>query len=388
MLSSTFSFVNIVAVFLVKIPKLSFLTNQAALWVTIWLSSTATLAQPAPSLTRFTFQRGLFGTQFMAILYAPDSAAARLAYDAVSARMDSLNQIMSDYLDGSEINRLSQTAGQHRFVPVSPTLFTVLTKAKTIAQTSGGRFDFTIGPLSQLWRRAVRRGEFPTARQRRKARQSVGYQLVDLDSVTQSVRLRRPGMKLDLGGIGQGYAVDVAAQVLRGSGIRAFLLDLGGDVLAGDTPPNQPQGWRVSIGSGHASPGSTSPKKATNQPIFADDTLTIFLKNAAITTSSDTYRFLEHRGRRYSHVMNPRSGLGLRHFVRATVLARNGTHADALTKVFSVAGIQKSQRLLRRFPGAELYILENRHGVMRSWRSDGWPEYDSKHPRSTSTVKL
>ena len=356
-LSSTFFLVNIAVVFSVKVPKFLFLTNPVTFWGTAFLLTTSTFAQPAPHLTRFTFQRGLFGTQFVATLYATDSITAQRAYTAVSARMDSLNQVMSDYLDGSEINRLSETAGQNRFVPVSPTLFDVLTKAKTIAQTSGGRFDFTIGPLSQLWRRAVRRGEFPTARQRRTARRSVGYQFVELDSISQSVRLRRPGMKLDLGGIGQGYAVDVAQTVLHRHGIRAFLLDLGGDVLAGDAPPNQERGWRILIGENN------------KQPVNQLDTLTIFLRNAAITTSGDTYRFLEHRGKRYSHVMNPRSGLGLRHGVRTTVLAPDGTRADALTKVFSVAGIRNSQRLLRRFPGAELHTMENRNGMMRIWQS-------------------
>lgn len=347
-------FVSMVVLFLVKKRETSLPYKIAGMFCFLSLSS---VAQPAPTLARYTFQRALFGTQFLATLYAADSTTARVAYTAVSARMDSLSQIMSDYLDGSEINLLSQTAGQNRFVPVSPTLFDVLTKAQTIARTSGGRFDFTIGPLTQLWRRAVRRGEFPTARQQRIARQSVGYQFVELDSVTQSVRLRRPGMKLDLGGIGQGYAVDMAQTVLHQHGIRAFLLDLGGDVLAGDAPPSQAQGWRILLGENN------------KQPVNQMDTTTILLKNAAITTSGDTYRFLEHRGRRYSHVMNPRSGLGLRHGVRATVLAPTGTYADALTKVFSVAGIGKSQRLLRRFPGAELYLIENRNEAVRSWRS-------------------
>ncbi len=355
--------------FLVKTGKTSCQINSSFFWIfLVSFLTSATLAQPT-SLARFTFRRGLFGTQFVATLYAPDSTTAQRAYTAVSARMDSLNQIMSDYLDGSEINLLSQTAGQNRFIPVSLTLFAVLQKAKTIAQMSGGRFDFTIGPLSQLWRRAVRRGELPTTRQRRMARKSVGYAFVELDSATQSVRLHRPGMKLDLGGIGQGYAVDVAQMVLHQHGIRVFLLDLGGDVLAGNAPPNQSRGWRVLVGSGDGSAEGASPGKSQKQPINQTDTLTVFLKNAAITTSGDTYRFLEYRGKRYSHVMNPRSGLGLRHFVRATVLAPDGTRADALTKVFSVAGIRKSQQLLRRFPGAEVCILENKNGRMRLYKT-------------------
>lgn len=310
-------------------------------------------AQP-DTLHRYTFRRGLMGTEFILTLYAPDNSTAQRVSTAVNARMDSLNLSMSDYLDGSEINRLTAKSGTGQWVRVSRALFSVLQKARWVAKTSGGRYDPTIGPLSQLWRRAVRRGEFPTARQRRKARQVVGYRKMQLDSATQSVKLRRSNMRLDVGGIGQGFAIDEAASVLRNAGLPAFLLDLGGDVLAGDAPPNQP-GWRVAL-----------------------DSTTVLLKNAAITTSGDTYRHLDYRGKRYSHIMNPRSGLGLRHFVRATVLAPDGWRADALTKVFSVARgwpsrLRQSRRLLRRFPGVSVLLIEKKSGQLRRWQSPGFP---------------
>ncbi|MFD2932429.1 FAD:protein FMN transferase [Spirosoma flavum] len=306
-----------------------------------------------PGMNRFSFRRGLMGTQFNVIFYAPDSLTAQRADAAVSARMDTLNHIMSDYMDGSEINKLSETAGSGKWIPVSADLFNVLQKAQTIARLSNGRFDPTVGALTMLWRRAVRRKGFPTETERRRARRTVGYKLMDLDNVTRSVRLRRAGIRLDVGGIGQGFAVDEALQVLHQFGIQSALIDIGGDILAGNAPPNS-NGWRVGIGSGKAGDA---------------DTTTILLKNAAITTSGDTYRFLEHKGHRYSHIMNPRSGLGLRHFVRATVLASDGYHADALTKVFSVAGLRKSRRLLKRFPDTKLLILENKRGQLHKWQS-------------------
>ena len=306
-----------------------------------------------PDMIRFSFRRGLMGTQFNVIFYAPDSLMAQRANAAVSTRMDSLNQIMSDYLDGSEINELSRTAGSGKWVPVSADLFAVLQKAKTIAARSNGRFDPTLGPLTSLWRRAVRRKEFPTDKERHRARRAVGYRLMDLNSTTRSVQLRRKGMRLDVGGIGQGYAIDEAIKRFADYGITSALVDIGGDILVSGAPPGS-QGWRVSIGSGNA--GDT-------------DTTTIFLKNAAITTSGDTYRFLEYKGQRYSHIMDPRSGLGLRHFIRATVLAPDGYRADALTKVFSVAGLRKSRQLVKRFPGVRLLILENKRGRLRKWQS-------------------
>lgn len=310
------------------------------------LGDTFAVAQ-SDALHRYVFRRGLMGTEFIVTLYAPDSLIAQRANTAVNARMDSLNQRMSDYLDGSEINRLSATSGTGQWVPVSPDLFNVLQKAKWVAERSGGRYDPTIGPLSQLWRRTVRRGEFPTAQQRRQARRAVGHNLMELDSTTQSIQLRRPDMKLDVGGIGQGFAIDEAGTVLRNANIPTFLLDLGGDILVGNSPPGQ-TGWRIAL-----------------------DSTVILLKNAAITTSGDTYRHLDHQGRRYSHIMNPRSGLGLRHFVRATVLAPDGWRADALTKVFSVAGLRQSRRLLRRFPEVSVWLIENKSGRLRRWQSTG-----------------
>ncbi|GAB3576244.1 FAD:protein FMN transferase [Spirosoma luteolum] len=292
------------------------------------------------------------GTQFSLTLYAPDSSTAYRVNQAVSARMDTLNQVMSDYLDGSEINRLSATAGSGQWVRVSPDLFDVLQKARSIARRSGGRFDPTVGPLSLLWRRAVRRQTFPDARERRQARRRVGYRFVQLDARQQRVRLRRRGMRLDLGGIGQGFANDEAARLLRSLGVGQYLLDLGGDVLAGEAPPGQPRGWRIGTGT-----------------LATHDTATVWLTRAAITTSGDAYRHLDYQGRRYSHIMNPRSGLGLRHVVRTTVQAPEGYLADALTKVFSVAGQSTGRRLLRRFPGARVQRLQNEEGQLRVWQS-------------------
>lgn len=302
-------------------------------------------AQP----TAYAFRRPLMGTFFTATLYAPDSLAARQAYEAVSARMDALNYAMSDYLDESEINRLSATGGSGRWVNVSPSLFAVLAEAVTIAKRSGGRFDPTIGPLSQLWRRAVRQRQLPSRQELRRARRLVSYRYIELDS-SQSrhlVRLRKRHMRLDVGGIGQGFAIDEAQNVLHQHGIRSFLLDIGGDILLGDAPPTRPGGWRIGLRAGKPS-----------QTGLAEADSVIELKHAAITTSGNTERHLDINGKRYSHIMNPRSGLGLRRFVQATVMAPTGTYADALTKVFSVARPGARKRLQRRFPQARVWIVE------------------------------
>ncbi|MGA0559349.1 FAD:protein FMN transferase [Larkinella sp. VNQ87] len=306
-----------------------------------------TNAQP---LQRYTFERGLFGTEFRQIFYAPNDSVAAQVRRAVDARMDSLNGVMSDYLDGSEINRLSATAGSGPWVEVSPYLYDVLRRAVLIARQSDGLFDPTIGPLSQLWRRAVRRSIFPTKAELRKAHRLVDYRYIALDSVHRRVRLKKPGMRLDVGGIGQGYAIDEGMKLLHELGIRSALLDIGGDILVSDPPPGE-RGWRILTGANA-------------------DTATLLLQHAGITTSGATHRYLDHNGKRYSHLLNPRTGLGLLHHAQTTVLAPDGTWADALTKVFSVAGIRKSKRLIRRFPGVTVWLTEERDGRLHSWQSN------------------
>lgn len=314
------------------------------LFVFCFLFIGQTRAQP---FKRYSFERGLFGTEYRKVFYAPNDSIAELVRRAVDARMDSLNGIMSDYLDGSEINRLSATAGSGQWVSVSPYLYDVLWKAVQMARKSDGLYDPTVGPLSQLWRRAVRRKVFPAKSELRKAHRLVDYRYIRFDSVGRKISLQQAGMRLDVGGIGQGFANDEGMKVLQQMGIQSALLDIGGDIRVSEPPPGE-TGWRVLTG-------------------FGTDTTTLLLKNVGITASGATYRYLEHNGKRYSHLMNPRTGLGLLHHVQTTVLAPDGTQADALTKVFSVAGIRKSRRLVKRFPGVTVWVTENRNGKRIRW---------------------
>jgi thiamine biosynthesis lipoprotein len=171
-----------------------------------------------------------------------------------------------------------------------------------------------------------------------------------LDSQRQAVFLKKSGMRLDVGGIGQGFAIDEGRKVLDKLGVKSALLDIGGDILVSTAPPAT-TGWRIAV-----------PDKNGKET-------TLLLTNAAITTSGDTHRFLLYKGRKYSHIMNPYSGLGIRRFMRVTVLAPDGYRADALTKVFSVARPGERKKMLRQFPGISVHIIENKKGQLQQWQS-------------------
>lgn len=272
------------------------------------------------------------------LLYAPDESAAREAARAAFARVAALDSVMSDYRPGSELMRLSARSGGPP-VRVSGELFHLLSLADSLSRLSDGAFDVTAGPLVRLWRAVRRTGTLPTEAERREAMSRVGWRHLHLDSAARTVRLDRPGMLLDLGGIAKGYAAQEAVRTLADRGVSRALVEMGGDLVAGAPPPGR-RGWRVRI----ESPGSTAPDS-------------LLLAHAALSTSGDTEQFVEIDGVRYSHVVDPATGLGLRTRVVATVLAPDGATADALSTLLTVLDPARGRALLAaRFPGVTAWV--------------------------------
>ena len=271
------------------------------------------------------------GSRFVLTCYAADAEAAKAACRAAGRRVKAVSAALSDYHDGSELNRLCDRYAVGVPEPVSDDLFRVLSAARGFSEISGGAFDVTVGPVVRLWRRTRRTREFPDPGELASARTRVGWEAVTLDEETRTVTFTRPGVRLDLGGIAKGYAADVALAVLREHGVTRALIDAGGDLVAGDPPPGR-DGWAVAVGEG----GETLP-----------------LANAAVATSGDAYKFTEIAGVRYSHIVDPFTGLGLTNRSTITVLAADGMTADALASAASVLGSEAGIPLLERTDGAE-----------------------------------
>lgn len=300
---------------------------------------------------RYEFQKPLMGSPFKLVFYAPNDSIASTAAEHVFQRIEQLNNSMSDYKDGSEINLLSSSSGTNTWVKISPELFDIITKSKAISSKTKGTFDITVGPAIQLWRRAMRRGTFPEKAELSEVATKVGYKLIQLDNKNSKVKLTKPGMRLDVGAIGKGYAADEAIKVLQSHKITSALVDAGGDLALSNPPPGT-NGWKIDISSG------------TNQ----DSVNTIELANTGIATSGANFRYLEHEGKKYSHIVNPKTGVGLTTHIRTTVIAPNGTLADALATAFSVAGIKEGKKLVKKFPGTKVWLLETTDGKVTSWK--------------------
>jgi thiamine biosynthesis lipoprotein len=340
--------------------------NPSMLWLFLALTlgavSCVSARKEAPEFERYEYERPEMGVPFRIVLYAPDQGRADQGAEAAFRRVQELNNIMSDYDEESELSKLSRASGQGREVPVSPDLWLVLEGAQAMAERSDGAFDVTVGPCVNLWRRARRQHQLPDPDRLAQARKAVGYRLVRLSAKGRAVELLAPGMRLDLGGIGKGYAVDQAIQTLKGAGLSRALVEGGGDVMVGDPPPGK-AGWRIQLAQ----------LDATNAP--ADRFL--LLKNAAISTSSDLYQRLEIEGKRYSHIVDPRTGIGLTNHSLVNVIARRGMTADSLTKVVSVLGPEKGLRVVEATPGAAARLMRDPGGKLETYESSRFKRYYS-----------
>ncbi len=287
------------------------------------------------ALERFTFEEPHMGTLFRVLVYAQNKAVAEKAAQDAFARCAQLNAIMSDYHSTSELMRLCAKAGGPA-VKVSEELFFVLKRACELSRESDGAFDVTVGPVVRLWREARKTQRMPAPAKLAAARELVGWKNVVLDENNRTVQLLKPGMLLDLGGIGKGYAADEMLRVIRKHGIRSALVAAGGDITVSDPPPGK-EGWMVAIAAVEAT--KEGPRYLT-------------LANAAVSTSGDAEQFVVIDGKRYSHIVDPRTGIGLVGRMSATVVARDGISADSLTKVVAILGPEKGFEILKRYPGS------------------------------------
>jgi thiamine biosynthesis lipoprotein len=309
-------------------------------------------AQPSPQ--RFEYQQKHMGTLFRIILYAPDPAQAHQVAEAAFNRVAELDRMLSDYIPGSELNRLSRTAGSGQWVAVSPDLWWLLRRSVAVARKTQGAFDVTVGPYTHLWRRVRRQGKLPTPQALAQAGQAVGYQHLAFHKKRQAVCLAVPGMQLDMGAIGKGYAVDEALEVITKAGVRSALVDGGGNIVVSQAPPGT-KDWQVSL----------------SVPAPADSTrlIHLHLQDQAVATSGDLYQYVLLDGIRYSHILNPFTGLGLTDQSLVTILARTGLEADWLSTAVSVLGPEKGLQLADRTPGAAAVFVRRQPGQLQQWRS-------------------
>jgi len=317
------------------------------------------------SLQRHEFRARHMGVEWKIALYAPRKAAANDAAKAAFDRIAQLNAILSDYEPESELMRLCRNSRPGKPVQVSRELCEVLSRSQKVAKETKGAFDVTVGHVTRLWRNARRRKRFPKPADIRAALKKTGYRFVQLDPKNRTVELQKPGMRLDLGGIAKGYAADEALKVLRKHGITRAMIDGGGDIVVGDPPPGK-TGWTIAVAS--LRNGKPDSKK----------TRLLTLKNAAVATSGDAFQFIEFNGKRYSHIVNPATGIGLTSRSSVTVIAPTGWQADAYASAVSVLGPVRGVQWIAQKRRSEVSLTLLRDGEPVTVETCGFRRFTRK----------
>ncbi|MFV2069446.1 MAG: FAD:protein FMN transferase [Pirellulales bacterium] len=330
-----------------------------AVVATVWsLAVAPSLASPQQ---RYAYRRGEMGTYLRIVLYAADRATADRVAEKAFARAHELVAVLSSYDPQSELSRLvaaSRHAAPTRPIRVSEPLWEVLDRSVALSRATDGAFDVTVGPYVRLWKRARQLRELPSARRLAEAGRSAGFHKLRLDAQQRTVTLLAPRMRIDLGAVAKGYIVDQVLSGIREEGLHRALVDAGGDLAVGAAPPGQ-LGWRIGL--------VTADEEATGPVEF------VWLCDRAVATSGDTYRHVEIDGQRYSHLIDPRTGLGMTRRLLVTICAPDCMTADSLASAVSLLGIEKGLALIEGRPHLAARLIDLDAQPPRTVTSEGFP---------------
>ncbi len=303
------------------------------------------------------------GTVLELTLAAPDEARGRALLEQSFAMVARLEALLSNWDPDSAVMRLNAAAGQGA-QRVDPELARILAASKTLTASTGGAFDVTVGPMVQLWRTAGERGELPSTAARERALAAVGPDQLRVDVAAGTAELLSPDARLELGGIAKGWALDRIAELLRTAGIRSALLSFGQSSL-----------WAIGVPPDAGPPAAKTPASAGWRLLVRSpdggDAGVATLRDRAVSVSGSVGQWTEIDGRRYGHVIDPRTGVPLERAAQAVVLAPTATEAEALSKALLVLPPGDAIALLDAQPDSEGMLLE---ADGRRYESRAWTE--------------
>ena len=278
---------------------------------------------------KFSYSEMKMGSAFNLIIVSADSNKAnhlaRKSYELV----DSLNHIFSNYDSSSELSKINASAGLLPY-KMSTAMLDLVQKSQYAYIQSKGAYDISIGPLSSLWRNARKAKLFPEASTVLATKKLVGLNQVKINKRLGTIFLPNANMQLDFGGIAKGYIAQWVINFLKANGIQQALVDAGGDIVMSGAPLNQ-QGWLIGV----------------NLPETTDQLLNkkLQLSNCSVATSGDVFQFIEYKGVKYSHIINPLTGYGVTNLRNVTIVAKTGATADWLATACSILPIKEAKQL-------------------------------------------
>lgn len=295
---------------------------------------------------RFVQAQYIMGTIIRIEIYSESPEKARLALQSAFSEIRKYDQILSNYKPDSEIMKVMKTASD-KYTKVSPELFEILKKSLYFSEITDGYFDITVGPLVKLWGFKNKNFRFPEKDQINQVLGITGYRNIFLNPYESSIYLDKKGMEIDFGAIGKGFAIDKAVEILKSLGIKSAVIDSVSNQYYLGSPPGK-EYWHVGIKN------PRDPEKVIKY---------LKLKNQAISSSGDYEQYFFYEGRRYSHIINPKTGYPISEIaIACTVISNNSADADALSTAVLLmpADIRRVQEL---FPETYFMKIVNKNGI-------------------------
>lgn len=280
----------------------------------------------------------VMGTRARVEFWSTDKALSATLHEQVEADMRRIDASMSPYKPDSELSAINQKAAEQAVV-VSRELFALIKRSIDYSQLTSGAFDITFSSVGFFY--DYRQHQRPSSEQIEKHLAGINYRHLVLNDEQGSVKFKSKGVRIDLGGIAKGHAVDRAIDILKRGGIKHAYVSAGGDSYALGNRGDRP--WMIAI---------KHPRDKTRS------LLTIPLENLAISTSGDYERYFDENGVRYHHIINPKTGDSARNSQSVTILADNSTDADALSTSVFVLGPEKGLQLIDKTPNVSAVIVD------------------------------
>ncbi len=291
-------------------------------------------------------QHLVMGTFARVVVVAADRNTANKCINDAFTEIQKVNELMSSYKSDSQISLVNRN-GFKRAVEVSDSVYEVLQRSIEFSKLTDGAFDITVGPLVDLFRKAEKIEIAPSEEEITQAKAKVGFEKLELNDQNKTVRFTIEGMRLDLGGIAKGYAVDKAIEAAKKAGAVGAMVDIGGDIRCFGTAPHGKESWIIGLQN-----PSTNSNVGENNIL-----LELKLTGQAVATSGDYQQFVLIKDKCYSHIINRLTGTSMEGLSSVTIIADNAIDADALATAVSVMGAEKGLALIEKLPNTEAILI-------------------------------
>ena len=291
----------------------------------------------------------LMGSRFEITMVAADSSTAEKYIDTAITEIDRIEQLISDWIPGSQVSAINRMAGIQP-VKVDQELLQLTQRALRISEVTEGAFDISFAAMDRIWKFDGNMEQVPDSATIKRAIANIGYRSIQLDTINSTIYLTRKGMKIGFGATGKGYAADRCREYMKALGVQAGIINASGDLTTwGSQPDGTP--WRI---------GVTNPFRRSRPAAILE------MYTGAVTTSGDYEKYVEINGKRYSHIINPKTGMPSFGLTSVTVIGPDAETCNGFSTAIMVLGKKRGLQLINKYPAFGCLIMNTKGKKHRS----------------------